>query len=68
MKPPLTHLPDEADIGSGEKSPGHRDTEKMIEQVGNSPARKPPERDKEQGNNGSTGKARDNGQPRDEPG
>ncbi|MDB5825200.1 MAG: hypothetical protein JWR21_3904 [Herminiimonas sp.] len=41
MKAPIKHLPDEADIGSGEKSPGHRDTEKLIEQVGNSPAQKP---------------------------
>jgi hypothetical protein len=36
------NLPDEADIGSGEKSPGHRDTEKLIEQVGDSPAQKAP--------------------------
>lgn len=55
MKPPLTHLPDEADIGSGEKSPGHRETEKMIEQVGNAPAPKQPDRDK--GNKDSTGTA-----------
>lgn len=65
MKPPLTHLPDEADIGSGEKSPGHRDTEKMIEQVGDSPAQKPPDRDTEQGNNDSTGTAHGSGQSRD---
>lgn len=40
MKQPIRHLPDEADIGSGEKSPGHRDTEKLIEQVGSSQGQK----------------------------
>jgi hypothetical protein len=39
MAEPVRHLPDEADIGSGEKNPGQKDTEKMIEQVG----RKPPQ-------------------------
>lgn len=65
MKPPITHLPDEADIGSGEKSPGHRDTEKMIEQVGNAPAQKPPDRDKKQGNKDSAGTAQGSGQTPD---
>jgi hypothetical protein len=34
------NLHDEPDIGSGEKSPGQQDTEKMIEQVGNSEGQK----------------------------
>ena len=29
------HLDQESDIGSGEKSPGQRETDKLIEQVGN---------------------------------
>lgn len=32
MKPPV-HLPEEADIGSGEKTPGQIETEKMIGQI-----------------------------------
>ena len=49
------HLDHEADIGSGEKSPGQRETEKLIEEVGDrakqpskppathtNPERKPP--------------------------
>lgn len=31
---PRKNLIEEADIGSGEKSPGERETQKMIEQVG----------------------------------
>jgi DNA-binding PucR family transcriptional regulator len=34
MAEPVRHLPEEADIGSGEKNPGQKETEKMIEQVG----------------------------------
>lgn len=34
MKEPSKHMQDEPDIGSGEKNPGQKDTEKMIEQVG----------------------------------
>ena len=34
MENPIKHLPNEADVGSGEKGPGQRETEKMIEQVG----------------------------------
>jgi hypothetical protein len=41
MQNPPAHLPEEADIGSGEKTPGQRDTEKLIEQVGTE--RKQPE-------------------------
>lgn len=29
-----THLPNEADIGSGEKGPAEHETQKMIEQIG----------------------------------
>jgi hypothetical protein len=29
-----THLPTEADIGSGEKGPAERETQEMIEQIG----------------------------------
>jgi hypothetical protein len=36
MKTRTVHMPDEADIGSGEKSPGQHDTEKLIEQVSGS--------------------------------
>ena len=34
MQNPIKHMPTEADVGSGEKGPGQRETEKMIEQVG----------------------------------
>lgn len=34
MQNRVTHMPTEADVGSGEKEPGERETEKMIEQVG----------------------------------
>jgi hypothetical protein len=34
MKNQPANLPEEADIGSGEKTPGQQDTEKLIEQVG----------------------------------
>jgi len=34
MQNPIKHLPNEADVGSGEKGPGERETDKMIEQVG----------------------------------
>ena len=34
MKEQIKHLQNEPDIGSGEKSPGQRETEGMIEQVG----------------------------------
>ena len=34
MQNRVTHMPTEADVGSGEKGPGERETEKMIEQVG----------------------------------
>jgi hypothetical protein len=37
MVPEPTHRIDEADIGSGEKPPGQRDTEKLIEQVPKQP-------------------------------
>lgn len=36
MKAPIRHLPDEADIGSGEKTPGHQETEELIQQVSTS--------------------------------
>lgn len=39
MKQRITHLREEADIGSGEKTPGQQDTEKFIEQIG---TREPP--------------------------
>jgi hypothetical protein len=37
---PATHRPmlDEADIGSGEKTPGHKETEEMIRQIPPLPA------------------------------
>jgi hypothetical protein len=60
MKAPIRHLPDEADIGSGEKSPGHRDTEKLIEQVGDWPAQKPADKTPE---NKTGGAAPGNGKP-----
>lgn len=31
------HLIDEADVGSGEKSPGQRETDAMVEQIGEQP-------------------------------
>ncbi len=34
MEQPIKHMPTEVDVGSGEKGPGQKDTEKMIEQVG----------------------------------
>ncbi len=34
MPNPIKHMPNEADVGSGEKGPGQKETEKMIEQVG----------------------------------
>jgi hypothetical protein len=34
MQNPIKHMPTEADVGSGEKGPGQKETEKMIEQVG----------------------------------
>jgi hypothetical protein len=34
MQNPIKHMPTEADVGSGEKEPGQKETEKMIEQVG----------------------------------
>lgn len=34
MAIPIKHMPNEADVGSGEKEPGQQETEKMIEQVG----------------------------------
>ena len=34
MQNPIIHMPNEADVGSGEKGPGQKETEKMIEQVG----------------------------------
>jgi hypothetical protein len=40
-----THRNDEVDIGSGEKSPGQKETEKMISQVSDQSAH-PPLKDK----------------------
>ncbi len=37
MHTPVEHRTDEPDIGSGEKTPGQHDTEKMIEQVPTTP-------------------------------
>lgn len=34
MRKPITHMPVEADVGSGEKGPGERETDEMIKQVG----------------------------------
>lgn len=34
MQNPVKHMPNEADVGSGEKGPGEQETDKMIEQVG----------------------------------
>ncbi len=34
MENPIKHMPTEADVGSGEKGPGQKETEKLIEQVG----------------------------------
>jgi hypothetical protein len=34
MENPIKHMPTEADVGSGEKGPGQKETEKMIEQLG----------------------------------
>ena len=34
MQKPITHMPAEADVGSGEKGPGEQETDEMIKQVG----------------------------------
>jgi hypothetical protein len=34
MQNPIKHMPMEADVGSGEKGPGHIETEQMIEEIG----------------------------------
>jgi len=34
MQNPIKHMPNEADVGSGEKGPAEKETERMIEQVG----------------------------------
>lgn len=34
MQQKVTHLPNEADIGSGEKGPAEHETQQMIEQIG----------------------------------
>lgn len=34
MQKPISHISNEADVGSGEKGPGEQETDKMIEQVG----------------------------------
>jgi hypothetical protein len=34
MQKPITHMPAEADVGSGEKGPGEKETDEMIKQVG----------------------------------
>lgn len=34
MQTPIKHMPTEADVGSGEKGPGERETDEMIKQVG----------------------------------
>ena len=34
MQTPIKHMPHEADVGSGEKGPGERETDEMIAQVG----------------------------------
>jgi 50S ribosomal subunit-associated GTPase HflX len=34
MQKPITHMPTEADVGSGEKGPGEKETDEMIKQVG----------------------------------
>ena len=34
MQNPIKHMPTEADVGSGEKGPGEKETEEMIKQVG----------------------------------
>ena len=34
MENPIKHMPTEVDVGSGEKGPGQKETEKMIEQIG----------------------------------
>ncbi len=34
MQKPIRHMPTEADVGSGEKGPGERETDEMIKQVG----------------------------------
>ncbi|MFS0754513.1 hypothetical protein ABC383_07415 [Noviherbaspirillum sp. 1P10PC] len=34
MQTPIKHMPAEADVGSGEKGPGERETDEMIKQVG----------------------------------
>jgi hypothetical protein len=34
MQNQIKHMPTEADVGSGEKGPGEKETEEMIRQVG----------------------------------
>lgn len=34
MQTPIRHMPTEADVGSGEKGPGEKETDEMIKQVG----------------------------------
>lgn len=52
MENPIKHMPTEADVGSGEKEPGQKETEKMIEQIGE----KVGKTQDEQARNGSTDK------------
>ena len=34
MQTPIKHMPNEADVGSGEKGPAEKETDEMIRQVG----------------------------------
>lgn len=54
MSPEPTHRSDEPDIGSGEKSHGQHETEKMISQVKDQSSNPPP---KDPGLSHSTGPA-----------
>lgn len=46
MKNQERHMLDEADIGSGEKTPGQEDTDKIIEQIGKNRKNQAKEKDR----------------------
>lgn len=55
MQTPIKHMPTEADVGSGEKGPGERETDEMIEQVGDKVEETRRQSDPEKVQSGSAG-------------
>lgn len=55
MQTPIKHMPTEADVGSGEKGPGERETDEMIEQVGDKVEETRRQPDPQKGGTGSAG-------------